>query len=144
MRICGEIIRLFLKYCIYCASAPSLHSKQWCSQVNTKVIRKNSSGPVLLSVIPHVLHSDPVLHACTYTLKRKVSFRSTSYLLSEFQVSECIHAGTENSVNELIKNSKHITAITCPPKPDLTNFHPKQLVKNAKITLQTPNYLLVM
>ena len=23
--ICGEVIRLLLKYCIYCASAPSLH-----------------------------------------------------------------------------------------------------------------------
>ena len=25
INICGEVIRLLLKYCIYCASAPSLH-----------------------------------------------------------------------------------------------------------------------
>ena len=25
MYICGEVIRLLLKYCIYCRSAPSLH-----------------------------------------------------------------------------------------------------------------------
>ena len=25
--ICGEVIRLSLKYCIYCASAPSLHKE---------------------------------------------------------------------------------------------------------------------
>ena len=25
LRVCGEVIRLLLKYCIYCASAPSLH-----------------------------------------------------------------------------------------------------------------------
>ena len=26
LRVCGEVLRLLLKYCIYCASAPSLHS----------------------------------------------------------------------------------------------------------------------
>ena len=46
-------------------STAYLYNKQWYSQVNTRVIRKNSSGPVLLSVIPHVLHSDQVLHVCT-------------------------------------------------------------------------------
>ena len=38
---------------------------------------------------------------------------------------------------------QHITPIASPPKPDLTHFHHKQLVKNAKITLQIPDYLPV-
>ena len=25
LRVCGEVIRLLLKYCIHCVSAPSLH-----------------------------------------------------------------------------------------------------------------------
>ena len=28
LRVCGEVIRLLLKYCIYCASAPSLHRER--------------------------------------------------------------------------------------------------------------------
>ena len=28
LRVCGEVIRLLLKYCIYCASVPSLHHRR--------------------------------------------------------------------------------------------------------------------
>ena len=32
-RLCGEVIRLLLKYCIYCASAPSLHRESTDSPI---------------------------------------------------------------------------------------------------------------
>ena len=34
MRVCGEVIRLLLKYCIYCASAPSLHRESTDSLIS--------------------------------------------------------------------------------------------------------------
>ena len=55
---------------------------------------------------------------------------STSHLL---QMSEHITCMDSNS-NRLFKNPKHTTAITSPPKPDITHLHHKQLVKYAKIT----------
>ena len=40
----------------------------------------------------------------------------------EYNPTKCsqstLHAWTVNSVNRLVKNSKHITAITSPPKPE--------------------------
>ena len=102
----------------------------------------DEARPVLLSVIPNVLHSDQVLHVRT-TVKRELLFQQAICYLS-FKWVNILHAWTENSVNGLVKNSKHITPIASPPKPDLTHLHHKQLVKNAKITLQIPDYLLVM
>ena len=38
LRVCGEVIRLLLKYCIYCASAPSLHRESTDSLINLHVM----------------------------------------------------------------------------------------------------------
>ena len=46
LRVCSEVIRLLLKYCIYCASAPSLHRESTDSLINCSLF-KNS---LLLSV----------------------------------------------------------------------------------------------
>ena len=34
LRVCSEVIRLLLKYCIYCASAPSLHRESTDSLIS--------------------------------------------------------------------------------------------------------------
>ena len=82
-----------------------------------------------LTVVGSRKCEEPAAYSC-----KKGSVILTSHLLSEFQVSEHIHSWTVNSVSSLVKDPKHITAITSPPKPDLYHLHHKQLVKNAKIT----------
>ena len=58
-----------------------------------------------------------------------------------------LHAWTENSVNELVKNPKHITAITSPAKPDRYPFASQaisQECQNYSSASQMPDYLLVV
>ena len=43
LRVCGEVIRLLLKYCIYCASAPSLHRESTDSLI---VISRHYISPL--------------------------------------------------------------------------------------------------
>ena len=53
-----------------------------------------------------------------YSCKRGIVI-STSHLLSEFRVSNILHAWTVNSVNILVKNPKHISAFTFSSKPNV-------------------------
>ena len=60
-----------------------------------------------------------------------------------------LHAWRVNFVNRLVKNSKHITAITFPSKADIYPFasqaHSQECRNNfTKSALQMPYYLLVM
>ena len=79
--------------------------------------------------------------------KMELSFQQVICNLS-FRWVNILHSWTVNSVNRLIKNPKHITAITVPLT--FTHLHHKHVVKNAKVILLTyitklmPDKLFVM
>ena len=50
----------------------------------------DEARPVLLSVIPHVLHSDQVLHVRATVKRELMLFQQAICYISEFQVSEHI------------------------------------------------------
>ena len=83
-------------------------------------------------------------------VKRELSFQQAICYLS-FRLVNILHGLTVHSVNRLVKNPKHITAmdilnIMVLARVCMAVLH--QLVKNAKIIhlyhMQMPGYLLVM
>ena len=70
--------------------------------------------------------------------KKGMSFQQTVCYMS-FRCVNILHAWTVNSANRLVKNSKHITSFTSPPKPDLYPFAFCQECQNyLKFTSQLP------
>ena len=98
------------------------------------------------------MDSNHISLACTHThtragtVKRELSFQQAICYLS-FRSVNILHAWTENSVNRLVKNSKHNTAITSSLKPYLYPFAWQAISQECQNYLsasQMTDYWLVM
>ena len=74
------------------------------------------------------------------SVKRELSFQQAIWYLS-FRWINILHAWT---VNKLVKNPKHIIAITSLPKPDLYPFAISQECQNYASASQMPDYIQSM